>query len=258
MKITVLCENFSGRWTRAEHGLSLHIEDGGEKILFDTGSTDVFKNNANYLGVEVDSLPIVLSHGHDDHMGGLRFLQGNNVLAHSGIFTRRFRKRDDSEMDLIYERHEMESRFNLTLSDEPLRVSENIFFLGEVPRLNDFEAKTTPFYLEGGDDDFVMDDSGIAIVTEKGLVVISGCAHAGICNTVEQAIAVTGVDRVFSVMGGFHLLDRGEVTVKTVEYFQEKGLNSIYPCHCSVFSAMSYIYEKMPYYRIKTGDVIEF
>jgi len=258
MKISVLCDNNAGRWTKAEHGLSFFIEEGSDKILFDTGSTDVFLHNAEYLGLDLSGVDIVLSHGHDDHMGGLRHLEGNSVLAHSGIFTRRFRKKDDSRMDLIYSMEEMNKKFSLTLSVEACKIGENLHYLGEIPRITSFESKTTPFYLHGGEDDFVTDDTGIAAVTPKGIVVISGCAHSGICNMIEHAKKVTGIDKVYSVIGGFHLLDRSEQTVKTVQYFKDNSIDVIYPCHCSVFPAMSYIYENIPFDRMKTGDVIEF
>ncbi len=258
MRISVLCENYAGRWTKGEHGLSLYIEDGDDSLLFDTGSTDVFIDTARYLGLDIENSKIVLSHGHDDHVGGLRYLNGNEILAHPSIFTKRFRKKDNSLMDLIFTKEEMGRRFSLSTSSEPLRITENIFFLGQIPRLNSFESGKTPFFLENGDDDFVDDDSGIAVITPQGLVVISGCAHSGICNMTEYASSVTGIEKIHAVFGGFHLLDRGTETEKTAEYFLEREIEKIYPCHCSEFPAMSYIYERFPFYRVKTGDRIEF
>lgn len=233
MKITILNDNTPGK-CEGTHGLSLLIEGGGKKILFDVSPTDIFLKNARELSINLDNVDaIVLSHGHWDHGDGLKYLGGQKLICHPGCFIKRYRKKDDSYLGLALSLEETKKKFDLQSTDKPLEIADSITFLGEIPRENDFEAKKSDWYKSDRADDFVTDDSALAIKTNQGLVVIASCSHAGICNTVEYAKKVTGQNKIHAVIGGFHLKEKDEVLRQTIDYFKNAEVDTIYPLHCT-------------------------
>jgi len=254
MRLTVLNDNTAGKCC-AEHGLSLLIEDG-KKILFDVGPSAIFLRNSKKLNVNLDETDtIVLSHGHWDHGNGLKFIKSKKLICHPGCFIKRYRKKDDSYIGLPISIDEAKKNFKLVLTKKPYEVTENIIFLGEIPRANDFESKTTTFYKEGKEDDFVMDDSALAIKSKKGLIVIAGCSYAGICNIVEYA---KKIGKVYAVIGGFHLKEVDEITLKTIDYFKKEKIKLIYPCHCVDEIVLLKFEQVLGSKRLHSGDVIDF
>lgn len=225
MKITVLTENCAGSGFLAEHGLCYLIEHEGEKILFDTGHTDIFIKNANILGVDIQKEvnTVILSHGHWDHGDGLQNIQHKTLITHPEVFIKRFRKKDNSNIGLKLTKSEIEQKFKLILKYEPYYISDKMIFLGQIPRLNDFEAKTTHFSDELGRPDFVIDDSAVAVIQNNGLIVITGCSHSGICNIIDYAIKVTGINNVRTVIGGFHLKENNLQTKYTINFLKKKA-----------------------------------
>jgi 7,8-dihydropterin-6-yl-methyl-4-(beta-D-ribofuranosyl)aminobenzene 5'-phosphate synthase len=175
------------------------------------------------------------------------------LICHPGCFIKRYRKKDDSYIGLGSSLNEIKERYNLILSSEPYPVSTDVIFLGEVPRGNSFEAQKTPFYKDGKKDDFVCDDSGLAIITDLGLIVVSGCAHSGICNTVEYAKEVTGIKNVHAVIGGFHLKKVNDTMLKTIEYFKKNRIDNVYPCHCVDDCVMNVFSIQFPNKLISAG-----
>jgi len=260
MKIIVLTENCAGSGFLAEHGLSYLIENEGEKILFDAGHTDVFIKNAHTLGIdiqkEVDT--VVLSHGHWDHGDGLQYIDNKTLIAHPEVFIKRFRNKDNSNIGLKLSKRDIEQKFKLILKDEPYYISDKMVFLGQIPRLNDFEAKTTHFSDESGQPDFVIDDSAVAVIQNNELIVITGCSHSGICNIIEYAIKLTGINKVRTVIGGFHLKENNLQTKHTINFLKTKGINKIYPSHCTEFPALVAFFEDFKTEQIKTGMILNF
>ncbi len=258
MKIKVLVDNHFSEPFSGEHGLSFVIE-GEKKILFDIGHSELFLSNASLMNIDIDLIDtVVLSHGHWDHGDGLIFLKDNKkLICHPGAFDKRYRKKDNSYLGLNLSEEEAAQRFTLIKSKEPFEINQGIFFLGEIPRTNDFEAKKSTFLREDGTDDFVYDDSGVGIITSKGLVVISGCAHAGICNTVEHARKITGISNVYGVMGGFHLKEINEVTEKTIEYLKSVKVKFVAPCHCVEDQVIEYFGKHFLKEEIFAGKTIE-
>lgn len=271
LTVSILCEDqakmgYKDKIFLAQHGLSVFIE-ADQRILFDTGSTDVFLHNAELLGVDVLSADwIVLSHGHWDHTDGLTHLPVDDkkpkmkLLVHPGAFVDR--RKDTGQFNgMAYSQKEAEEKFDLTLSTDSYQITEHAWFLGEVPRNNDFESqKTAFFYMDNGRQrpDFLSDDSAMAIQTDQGLLVISGCSHAGICNIVEHAKKVTGQSRVQAVMGGFHLLGQADQLEKTIEYFRKNPVEHLYPMHCTDLPALAGFYDNFGVKKLCAGDVLHF
>jgi len=257
LKITILNDNVAGRRCRAEHGLSFLVE-ADKRMLFDTGSSDLIGYNAKILNIDLSQIEIlVLSHGHDDHTGGLMLFEGQKLICHPDTFLKRHRKSNHTELGIKWPEAEIRSRFELTTSREPMRLSDQIYFLGEIPRETSFESRSTAFQKADGSDDFVMDDSGLAVVTAKGLVIISGCAHSGICNMTAHARKVTGIEKVHLVIGGFHLQNDDSVTQSTIEWLKMNQVEQVVPSHCTGFSAQVAFSRSYPFIQAKTGNIIE-
>ena len=258
LKISILNDNIAGRWCRAEHGLSFLVE-ADRTVLFDTSSSDLISYNAQILNIDLRQIKtIVLSHGHDDHTGGLMLFEGQQLICHPDTFLKRTRKSNQTELGIKWSEEEIRSRFNLITSSDPIQLSEQIYFLGEIPRLTEFESRHTAFAKADRTDDFVMDDSGLAIVTSKGLVVVSGCAHAGICNMTAHAIKTIGIGKVYAIIGGFHLQGDDTITQKTIEWMKSMQVEQVIPSHCTSFSAQTAIYKSFRFLPVKSGNLIEF
>ncbi len=270
IKVSILCEDqakmgFRDKIFLAQHGLSIFVE-ADRRILFDTGATDVFIHNAGLLGIDVCTADwIVLSHGHWDHADGLRAFPEESVakvklIVHPNAFVDR-RNASGRYNGMFYSQEIMAQKFDLVLSKNPYQLTDRIYFLGEIPRINDFEAqKTEFFYLNEGDKfpDFILDDTALAIETQKGLVIITGCSHAGICNIVEYARQATHQSKVFAVMGGFHLLGDRVQLLKTIEYFKQNPVDHLYPMHCTDLASLSEFHRAFGIQKLCAGDTIIF
>ncbi len=237
MLIHVLVDNHASKDCPAEWGLSFYIESS-ERLLFDFGGSDLFFKNAENLGVNImDADFFVLSHGHWDHGNGLQYLSNKKLICHPEAFIKRY-NRDGRYIGLPFNVEEAKEKFDLILTREPYEISRNTIFLGEIPRITEFESKSTDFTKEDGSMDLVMDDSAMVFKTPKGLVVLSGCAHSGICNTIEYAKKVTGIDKIYAALGGFHLKGGDELTQKTIDYLKGLNIEIISTSHCTQFDAL--------------------
>lgn len=238
MKFIVLAENRKENICSNEDGLSLYIEVNNNKLLLDTGITDLFIKNSEILNVDLNNIEtIVLSHGHWDHGNGLKYIKNTKnktVILHPESFTDRCSIRRNMEYAGInLNLNEMKEKYSVIQSTTPYKIFENVFYLGQITRKNNFEAKKFPTALKNGEIDYLNDDSGIVIKTENGIIVISGCAHSGICNTIEYAKLVANDNRILAVIGGFHLKDISDATMKTIDYFIENKVQKAYVGHCT-------------------------
>ena len=253
MKLTVLVDNNTliDRYLRAEPGVSYFIEIDGKKILFDTGYSSIFLSNAAKMGINLLDIDfVVLSHAHLDHTWGLQHLIqhhadarfGNmarkrpTLLAHPLVFTPRTIP-GLGQIGCLVSEKTARDYFNVRLSSEPFQIHPQLTFLGEIERVTAFESKVPigKIQMAGSEqDDFVMDDSALVFQSAEGVVIITGCAHAGICNTVEYACRVSSENRIYDIIGGFHLLDPPESQLNgTVEYFKKRHPRTVHACHCT-------------------------
>jgi 7,8-dihydropterin-6-yl-methyl-4-(beta-D-ribofuranosyl)aminobenzene 5'-phosphate synthase len=258
MKISILVDNTPSVNIKAEFGLSFFIEHNGKTILFDTAQTNLFLENAKIMNLPVQSADfIVLSHGHFDHGNGLEYLKGGNLVCHPGCFVKRYGKTKRTYIGLKNTKEEISSKFNLITSDKPYQLFDGAYFLGEIPRITDFESQTTSFIFEDGTPDFVMDDSALALKTEQGVFVVTGCGHSGVVNTLEHAKKVTGESRIYGVMGGFHLKEINRQTKETIEYLKKNNVKHIYPSHCTALPALCEFYAQFKVLQIRSGELIK-
>jgi len=258
MKLTVLNDNAPSDICASEHGLSYLVE-ADKAILFDTGASDLFLKNAALLNLDLNLVDtVVLSHGHWDHGNGLKYIENKRLITHPDSFQKKYRKKDYSYIGLPLSKDETNNKFELITTKKPYQISEQITFLGQIPRLNDFEAKNTSFVLEDGTDDFVQDDSALAIKTDKGLIVVSGCAHSGICNIIDYAINVTGVKNIYGVIGGFHLKKNNKQTKQTINHLKKLNVKKIYPSHCTTLPALAAFHQTFNTKQVLSGDTIYF
>jgi 7,8-dihydropterin-6-yl-methyl-4-(beta-D-ribofuranosyl)aminobenzene 5'-phosphate synthase len=246
MKITMLVDNHTiiDAYYLGEPAVSYFIEESGHKYLFDTGYSDVFLQNALAMNISFDDLSgVILSHGHNDHTGGLTYLSKQkskgmlakpSLIAHPEVFLKRHE--NGAAIGCPITKSVLEEHFSFNLSRNPLWLTDRLVFLGEIERTNDFEAKT-PLGTFRKDSknipDYVLDDSALVYHAENGLVIVTGCSHAGICNIIEQAKKVCKEERVINVIGGFHLLNtEPERMQKTCDYFRKLKTTEVYAAHC--------------------------
>jgi len=258
LKLTILTENTASGKFLAEHGLSYLIKSD-VNLLFDTGHTDVFIQNAKKLNFDLDQIEtVVLSHGHWDHGNGLKFLDNKKVICHPNAFKKRYRKRGNENIGLELSLNQLKEKFEIVTSIKPYPISKNVIFLGEIPRENSFESQTTTFALENNTDDFIIDDSGLVIKLKDEIVIISGCAHSGICNMIEYAKQITGIIKIRAVIGGFHLKHNDNQTKETIKYLKQQDIKALYPSHCTDLPALSAFYNEFEIIQLKTGMILNF
>ncbi|NLY90399.1 MAG: MBL fold metallo-hydrolase [Firmicutes bacterium] len=280
MKVTILLENNSLYCTylNAEHGFSAWIEDEDIKILYDFGFSDKFIRNAEALGIDLRLADyIVLSHGHKDHFGGLKYLikyykekamarKPIMLLTHEDIFLKRYNFTKNGPSGLDVSREIMEEHFKVKFSPDPLWLTPNLCYMGIIKPLNNFERQVpqAPKILRNGKyvDDYVDEDTQFAYRHKNGeeVSIIAGCAHYGICNIMENAKLLTGAKRIHTYLGGSHLrineVSQSQVD-QTCEYIKKQKIKNFYICHDTDLHCKLALWNATPSKEAGVGLVVE-
>lgn len=288
LKITTLAENNNKNHEnlKNEFGFSVYIENGDDKIIFDTAKAGEFLNNAQKLDIDLSQAnAIVLSHAHYDHCGGVMkffdtygsngkilyvkdnfFDLADNKYYHDPV-GQKFDFTDGTPgyfpVGIDFSQEDLKAKNVVVeyIDADTMRIGGNVTIFGNfVPSKSDVMA---PNMLEKNNGQYEVDDFdeevALTIKTDKGLVIVSGCSHTGILNIVNTIQERTG-EKVYAVIGGFHLLDASEEKVQsTIDRFKELGIAKIGLSHCTGPKATKMFLEQMPdqTFLNETGSVFE-
>ena len=249
-RLTILTDNVvSGKSVAiGEHGLSIFIETKNGDFLFDTGRGKTIIHNAYVFQKNLGGInKIVLSHNHSDHTGGIQdVLYGVrrkpiDVYAHEDLFLYRFRKKNgtDEYQGIPFTQGHLE-RFgaHFVFNREYVEIEAGVFLTGEVPRLTPFEKADMEnrYMIRNGEriSDIIDDDQSMVMNTEKGLLIVLGCAHAGIINVINHILEKTGRQDIFAIIGGTHIGFSGEVQLsESIAALKTYDIKHIIPSHCT-------------------------
>lgn len=252
MKITVVVENLAyATGLKAEHGLCFLVEDQGERILFDTGQSDLFLHNAARLGIDMGTVTaLVMSHGHYDHSGGLGAFCAANARAPiyvgPGFFTPK-KGKGDRDIGAVLPAGK-ESRFVEIRGQK--EIGSGLFVVGGIPVLDEADTHFSGLYVER-DGRFVEDrmeeEQFLCKVEQGSLAVVSGCNHRGVTNAAAAAKARFGLP-IRLLLGGFHLKDSDDAAAAAIlAALAGHGVERLGACHCTGV-------EKYPLVRAAFGD----
>jgi 7,8-dihydropterin-6-yl-methyl-4-(beta-D-ribofuranosyl)aminobenzene 5'-phosphate synthase len=252
VRITIICENTAtkSRGLVGEHGFSALIERDGAVILFDTGQGMGLAHNAGLLGLDLAEVStVVLSHGHFDHTGGLRdlfqLIEEATIIAHPHVFQPKYERRNDTthHIGLPFSREAIEGWGGIfQLTDRAVEIAPGISTTGVVPRRTPFELGDEGLVLHDASgrvvQDGLLDDLSLVIDTPLGQILVLGCAHAGLINTLTHVKDLTGKDSFLWVIGGTHLgffgPDRLEEVIEALQAFH---INMLGGSHCTGLAA---------------------
>ena len=259
MKLRVLIENKETPFFLYEHGLSLLIEYNNKLVLFDTGRSSNFIENAKKLRLDLSKIDyLVLSHAHYDHTSGtIPFIKEydykNNIYVGKGFTNNKYS---------LYENYEykgtpfkMEELKNIVYVDNELKIDED-FSLFSNFKYND---NNSHFYIlnKNYEKDLFVEETVLSINTDKGLVLIVGCSHAGINNIVSEIISRTN-KKIRGIIGGFHLSDlSSDECLKVIEKLKKHDLEFICPMHCTGHDSLFRKEFKNKCKILEVGDLLD-
>lgn len=274
MKITLLVDNQTlvDQYFLAEPAFCAWVESGDTKLMFDTGYSEVFLENARRLRLEISEVDLlVLSHGHSDHTWGLPALAGHlrlnrrrpdrvRLIAHPEAF---YEKGLDGEVyGVNFNIEDYKDVFDVVLTKSAVNLGSGMMYLGEIPRKNDFEGKLAIGQTRRGqswEKDFILDDTGLSYLGKDGLVIISGCSHSGIVNIVEHAMTLNETRKVIDVVGGLHLQKPTKEQLEgTVRFFESLDLKQLHASHCTDLASKCRLMQTLPLTEVGSGSVLEY
>jgi 7,8-dihydropterin-6-yl-methyl-4-(beta-D-ribofuranosyl)aminobenzene 5'-phosphate synthase len=275
-RVTILCENLVGRLGGlGEHGFSAFIETDRGNYLFDTGSGLSIVPNSLTLDKDLKTIKkIFLSHGHYDHTGGLpevlKMRGPVDVHAHPHVFLDRIAVLKEGHREtkrfigIRYKKRYLESLgAHFILNTEFTEVAEGLFLTGEVPRQTPFEKPDPRLFSERDGKtthDLFLDDQSLILQTEKGIVLILGCAHAGMINIIYHVIRKMGKEKFHAILGGTHLdfltLEQLEESITSLKKIE---VDKIGVSHCTGMRAAFRLHQEFGerFFYGRVGSVLE-
>jgi len=276
-RITIICENsVSMKGGLGEHGFSAYLETERGNFLFDTGRGDALIRNLLTFDKDPFSIQkILLSHGHHDHTGGLaailELLGEIEILAHPEIFSIRYNisQKDGRETrryaGLKFNRAYLESLGGRFILEKGFReVTREMFLTGEIPRRTSYEKGDPKLFAESEGKmipDPFFDDQSLVIESPRGLVLLLGCAHSGLINTLDYVVAQTGKDKVYAIIGGTHLgFASPSQTDETIEALRNYQVEHIGVSHCTGPKASARLFAEFgeKFFFGQVGEALEF
>jgi 7,8-dihydropterin-6-yl-methyl-4-(beta-D-ribofuranosyl)aminobenzene 5'-phosphate synthase len=274
IKLTTLSENTADRvGLLAEWGLSMLIEADKYKVLLDTGLGISAAYNAAIMGIDLSAVDrIVLSHGHRDHTGGFQHVLNAmrkriEVVAHPDIWAAKYSRTFSKKAQyagIPFAREALESwGASFKLTEKPVWITDNIVTTGEIAMHTGYEKVDRELLVkEGGElrTDPLRDDLALVIKTQRGLVVVLGCGHRGMINTLHHAQKITGVEQIHMVVGGTHLLHASREQMRlTIAELKRLGVQNIGVSHCTGLPAAAVLFQEFGdnFFFNNTGNVIK-
>lgn len=287
MKITTLIENSQDEkgLLKNEHGLSIFIESSYGNILFDTGKSGDFVENAKKMNIDLGTIKtLVLSHAHYDHCGGVKRLLDTYNVAPNVIVGNTFFKNSDryhysdgalktdfsGEVGYKYvgidfgEEYLKEKNISINYIKENMyKVNDEVYIFTNFKKIHSIEKENKNMLIKVDKDQYITDsfddEVSIGLKTKDGIVILLGCAHPGFLNIIDSIKEFTG-EKICGVIGGTHLVEGDVERInKSADYLEHMGLKSIGLSHCTGEKAVKIFEEKCKNtFTNRTGTVIEF
>jgi 7,8-dihydropterin-6-yl-methyl-4-(beta-D-ribofuranosyl)aminobenzene 5'-phosphate synthase len=252
VKITILAENrVIDPNLLAEQGQSIFIETENGSVLFDVGQTDAFLHNAQHMKIDLNRIDkIILSHGHYDHTGGLpafcNKIKPVDIICHPALINKKYRIYPEGRKDIgvPWDKKEVEhTGANFIFKTHAYEVIPDVWISGEIPRNTEYEKIDETYQQRVSESyihDEIHDDMSLILVTERGLIVLLGCGHAGPINSIRHAMRITHTKSVHAVMGGMHLNNAPEDKIdQIVTNLYQINPDILIPLHCTGFHAIN-------------------
>jgi 7,8-dihydropterin-6-yl-methyl-4-(beta-D-ribofuranosyl)aminobenzene 5'-phosphate synthase len=246
--LTIIMDNYvQSSGLIAEHGWSILIESGEDRILFDFGASHNIIPNLKQLGFTAHMInKIFISHGHYDHTGGLYYIARSagrqiKLFTHPAVFEKKYkliRKLKKTYIGMPFEK-DVYSDYGISFmtGKESLNISGNIYSTGEIEQILPFERSSNNFLIKRNGfnrSDDLRDDTSLIIDTQKGIILITGCAHRGLISSIRQAQKISGKGHFNAVIGGFHLANKDRSYMeKILLELKDTSIDLIVPAHCS-------------------------
>ena len=258
LKIRILVDNHAKDEFASEHGFSALIEVDNQSILFDTGQQEVIFTNAIKLGVDLKNIDkLILSHGHYDHTGEVsKILKLNptcELFLHPEAMLPRFSIREGLAKSVAITAKNRQAILNHPIDkihwvSTPTKITTRLGLSGKITKQTNFEDHSGPFFLDekGTKIDPLNDDQSIWIETAEGLIILTGCCHSGIINTIEHIKKQTGISKIRAIIGGFHLRSASKEKIdQTIAALKCYDIQELIPCHCTGDETTAYLINKL-------------
>ena len=269
MKLKVLIDNntYIDEYVLGEPALAFYLEHENKKILLDTGYSHALIHNAKTYGIDLGDLDyIVLSHAHNDHTRGLNYLLAEYDLSNTNLIVnpRIYHDRQDDDgldIGMVSTRGELEGKMKTIYAEDSFEIMDGLWFITNIRHHNDFENQRPVgrTNIDGGwCGDDMAEEGALVYVKDQTLNIMTGCSHRGICNLAEETKKITQIEKISSIIGGFHLFEVDEILEKTAAYFEENKVQHLYPCHCVSFKAKAFLNRYFDIKEIGVGFTLDY